>query len=120
MILVGFLIDESAPKRLALWIRKQGHSAYTLHDFNASGVKNGEVIKLALNLNAIIITCDEDFIIQKKDLQSKLKIILFKLRVRKFENIKNLWDKFYESFIINLKEPGLLIITDFDCKYIKF
>ena len=57
-----FLLDENVPVSIKKVIHTLGYEALTLHDFDKFGIQNGEVAKLALNENAIIITLDSDFL----------------------------------------------------------
>jgi predicted nuclease of predicted toxin-antitoxin system len=50
-----FLLDENVPISIKKVIQDNGFKAFTLHDFNMLGIKNGKVAELALNNNAIIL-----------------------------------------------------------------
>ena len=53
---MNFLLDENVPISIKNLIHGLGFDAFTLHDFDMLGIKNGEVAKLALKEEAIIIT----------------------------------------------------------------
>ena len=70
-----FLLDENMPISIKKIIRDLSYEVFTLHDFNMLGIQNGEVAKLALKENAIVITLDSDFLQLNKALQKKSRII---------------------------------------------
>ena len=61
-----FLLDENMPKRVGIWLKKTGHQSITLKDLKKTGIKNGDVAREAIRMDAIILTCDEDFLSLKK------------------------------------------------------
>jgi hypothetical protein len=68
---MNFLLDENISKRLAIWLKEQGYEAITLQKLNLLGIKNGSVAELAIQENAIILTCDRVYpTVQKARMQS--------------------------------------------------
>ena len=85
-----FLLDENIPKRIANWLKEQGYVAITLYKLNLLGIKNGSVAELAIQENAIILTCDRDFLRMKKALQIQLRMIYFNLENPNFNALSGI------------------------------
>lgn len=109
--ILKFLVDENVPLSIKKVISDLGYGVKTLKDFNKLGITNGEVAKIAINEDAIIITFDSDFLSLKKYLQVKSKIIYINIHPRDPKvaqelvriNIKNCIDK--------LTKFGKIILT---------
>lgn len=107
-----FLLDENVPVSIKKVINTLGHKALTLHDFDMLGIQNGEVAKLALNENVIIITLDSDFLRLKKTLQKKRRIIYIKIHPRDPKKIRDIINNNLKNIIPKLKSPCILTITE--------
>lgn len=105
-----FLIDESAPKRLNPLLKAREHQSQTLHELSSLGISNGEVAKYAIESNAILISCDADFITFKKEIQRQIKVIYFKVHPRNFTIIKAKIIENLEIALKELKRPGIFTI----------
>lgn len=70
---MNFLLDENVPRSLKQFLQKKGHSILLLDELNMRGAVNGEVAKLSIEKNAIIITFDSDFLKLKKDIEKKIR-----------------------------------------------
>ena len=115
---MNFLFDENIPKRLAKWLKDKGHNSITLQKLKLLGIKNGSVAKLAIQENAIILTCDRDFIQMKKRLQNKLQVIYFNLEIPNFENIRGVLSANLDVFLEYLDKPGAILVKDDKIEYI--
>jgi predicted nuclease of predicted toxin-antitoxin system len=58
-----FIVDAQLPRRIALWLRGQGHDAlHTLDLPDANHTTDAEIIALALREARIVVTKDADFV----------------------------------------------------------
>jgi len=57
-----FLLDAQLPPRLALLFKGHGHEASHVVDHAAVSADDSEIWRLASELNAVIVTKDEDFV----------------------------------------------------------
>ena len=109
-----FLLDENVPISIKDIIHDLGFDVFTLHDFNMLGIQNGEVAKLALKEQAIIITLDSDFLQLNKSLQKKSRIIYIKIHPRDPKKIRELVHNNLKKYASKLNVPCKLIITEGD------
>lgn len=58
-----FLIDAQLPPALARWIENQGYVAEHVHDFAGERATDRFLWRYAANVDAVIITKDEDFVL---------------------------------------------------------
>jgi len=58
---MNFLLDENLPFALIEILTQRGHTAFHVKKLGKIGIVNGEVYKLAIELNAWLITRDKDF-----------------------------------------------------------
>jgi predicted nuclease of predicted toxin-antitoxin system len=56
-----FLLDENMPFDLIDAIAKKGHTTHHVKKLGKTGIVNGEVYRLAIELDAWLITRDKDF-----------------------------------------------------------
>ncbi|MBL8549702.1 MAG: DUF5615 family PIN-like protein [Hyphomonadaceae bacterium] len=56
-----FLIDQQLPRRLAVWIRGQGHEAHHIRDLGMEHADDRAIWTEAHARGAVIVTKDEDF-----------------------------------------------------------
>ena len=73
---MNFLLDENVPGILKKILREEGHVVSTLKDLELSQLVNGELAKFAMDRDNILITFDADFILLKKEIRRKLKVML--------------------------------------------
>ena len=111
---MNFLLDENVPISVKEVILDLGFNVFTLHDFNKLGIQNGEVAKLALRENAIIITLDSDFLKLNKNLQKKSRIIYIKIHPRDPKKVKELLHNSLKKYISKLDSPCKIVITEND------
>ena len=55
-----FLVDECTGPGVARWLRKQGHTVFSVHE-EARGITDEEIIQKAFAEDWILITNDKDF-----------------------------------------------------------
>lgn len=55
-----FLVDECTSKRVAQWLRQEGHEVFSVYE-EARGISDEEIIRKAFADNWILITNDRDF-----------------------------------------------------------
>ncbi len=58
-----FLVDANLPPALARWIVSQGHEAHHVSDFGLEAMSDRAIWTRARELDASIVTKDEDFIL---------------------------------------------------------
>ncbi len=56
-----FLVDAQLPPAFARWICEQGHDAQHVEDIGLRHADDAPIWQYALNINAVILTKDEDF-----------------------------------------------------------
>ncbi|MBI2628970.1 DUF5615 family PIN-like protein [Candidatus Pacearchaeota archaeon] len=109
-----FLLDENAHNNLLSFLKKLGHDVI----FCPKGIKNGEVFKLAITKERIIISQDTDFSKPPySSLEHHFGIILLRIPPNKVDlqknAILNLLKKFSEY---ELKGRVILLISDKEFK----
>jgi len=114
---MNFVLDENVSKKLVKWLKNKGHHATTLHELNQLGIKNGSVAELAIQENAIILTCDRDFLQIKKELQMKSRIIYFHLDIPDYTNIIKILTSKLPEFIKFLCKPGTISVQEGTIEY---
>lgn len=62
--MANFLIDAQLPPALALRLAEHGHEAAHVNDIGLGAAGDNMIAKEAINRNAILVTKDEDFIVQ--------------------------------------------------------
>jgi predicted nuclease of predicted toxin-antitoxin system len=60
---VKFLVDANLPPALVRWLASQGHEAYHASDFVLEAMSDRAIWARARELDACIVTKDEDFIL---------------------------------------------------------
>ena len=58
-----FLVDANLPPALAQWLASEGHEAQHVADLGMAAMPDREIWKRARDLNACIVTKDEDFVL---------------------------------------------------------
>lgn len=57
------IADENVPKRIVKYLRKIGHEVLFIAEEEAlRGIKNRELLRLAQERKAVLLTCDSDFL----------------------------------------------------------
>jgi predicted nuclease of predicted toxin-antitoxin system len=79
---VKFLLDENVPRTIRKFLSDSGYEGNTLQDLGQSGLVNGDVAKLAISMNATILTFDSDFLTLKKSVQRQIRVIYIKMHPR--------------------------------------
>ena len=58
-----FLVDAQLPRRIALWLREQGHDAlHTLDLPDENRTTDVQIVELALRERRVVVTKDADFV----------------------------------------------------------
>lgn len=114
---MNFLLDENVPLSVKKAIENFGYKTLTLQDENKLGARNGEVAKLSIEKNAVIITLDSDFLSLKQQIQKKCKIIYIKLHPRDPKIIEKIIKEYLEDAIAKLNKPGKITLTKKDIKF---
>ncbi len=112
-----FLLDENVPHELRQVLQKKGHECVTLSELKSVGISNGEVVRVAHEQQAIIITCDDDFIHLNKERQSITRVIFIHIYPSDPRTILKLVEHHLSFCIYKLRQPGKVIITETDCSY---
>ena len=106
-----FLLDENVPKSLGKFLKEEEYEVDTLQSLKKQGISNGKVAELALKINAIILTFDQDFTLLSKDLQSKSRVIYIKIHPRDPKIALDLLKKYLNDAISILTKPDTVKIT---------
>lgn len=98
---IKFLIDECVLGKTKKLLEKQGYVAISIQELDKASATNGEVVSLAKNQDAILITNDLDFAnLILYPLGTHPGIIVLRLRSETPESI----DKLHEVLLHLLKE----------------
>ena len=106
-----FLVDECAGPVLARWLIEQGHDAFSIYD-HAPGMKDDEILKLALDDDRILITIDKDFgekIFREKHIHHG--IILLRLKDERSKNKIAAMERILTNFAPRIKGQ-FVVVTD--------
>jgi len=116
---LNFLLDENVPFSLKRTIKELGFNVLTLKELKKQGIVNGEVAKLAIKKESIIITFDSDFLTLKKELQNISKIIYIKLHPRDPKVANQLINENLKRCINLLQNAGKVILSKTSCEFKK-
>jgi predicted nuclease of predicted toxin-antitoxin system len=58
---VKFLVDANLPPALARWLASEGHESYHVSDLGMTSMSDRAIWQRACDINACIVTKDEDF-----------------------------------------------------------
>jgi predicted nuclease of predicted toxin-antitoxin system len=108
------LVDENISPLTVEFLRKLGFDVISLIELGNKGITNGELVKLAISKNRIIITLDLDFgEIYYFSSKKKFGAIVIRLKTPTIEDINTVIGKFLEE--IDFEKVDLtksLIILD--------
>jgi Domain of unknown function (DUF5615) len=79
---VRFLIDANLPPALARWLVGEGHEAHHVRDFGLEDKLDREIWQRARDINACIVTKDEDFVFSMRSTVPALPSFGFGLAIR--------------------------------------
>ncbi|NVM30147.1 MAG: DUF5615 family PIN-like protein [Candidatus Helarchaeota archaeon] len=105
-------MDENVPRIIKNSLQNENYEVLTLDQLDMRGVSNGDVAEYSLQIGAIIITFDSDFLKLKKELEKKIKAIYIKLHPRDPKIASQILIKHLNSCLTILKEPGVIILTE--------
>ena len=57
-MILRFLVDECTGPKVAEWLKKHGHDVFSVYE-QSRGIKDEEILKIAVKQNRIIITIFE-------------------------------------------------------------
>ena len=100
-----FLLDENVTSSILKFLRMRKLDVLTLKELNKQGTLNGQVAKLAIENQAIIITFDADYLNLKKSMQEKLRVIYIHMHRMNPSLARNLLEKHLDFCLLNLKQP---------------
>lgn len=117
---IEFLLDENLPFELINFLEKRSYRVDHLKKMGKSGIKNGEVYKIAEQNKAWIITRDVDFeSYYKFKIYNVGGIILFKLSITRTPHLLMTMRKFLDIHEDKLSAKHLIIIEDTGIKIYK-
>jgi len=110
---IKFLLDENMPYALIDLLEKRGFSVDHLKRIGKTGIKNGEVYKLAEKGKMWIVTRDADFQNFHRFAGYNMSgIILFKLTITKTNYLLKTMERFLDNYKDKLSEKHLIIVED--------
>lgn len=112
-----FLPDEMLPRNMLAMLRRHKHVGYLLSDLKKTGISNGAVANLAIQLDAVIITCDSDFLSLNRDLQKKSSIIYLKIHPRDPIVLVRRLEEVLDLIVEQGSQPGKTVITNSDYRH---
>jgi predicted nuclease of predicted toxin-antitoxin system len=115
---VNFLIDENVPINIIPFLTKKGYKCITLQQLKKRGILNGAVVQIAIKSQAILITCDTDFLNLKKELQIPARIVFIYVHPRDPIKIESLLKLNISRCIEELLNPGVMKLTLEEVLYI--
>ena len=110
---IRFLLDENTPYALIDLLEKRGFLVEHLKKTGKSGMKNGEVYKLAEEKKMWIITRDADFQNYYKFITHDIGgVILVKLAITKTDHLLKTIESFLSKHQDKLLEKHLIILEE--------
>jgi len=103
-----FILDENVPSNIKAMLKSYGHEALDMMDLNMLSAKNGEVGKKVVELNAILVTLDEDFLHLKKEIKSTIRVIYIHVHPPNPVVVESVLGSNLNSCIARLKRPGVV------------
>ena len=110
-----FLLDENISPKTAKFIKSLDYDVKTLEDFKMIGCENGEVVKLAMKENRMIITLDMEFGYRFYFLnRRKIGMILLRLKDLRVENVNRVLESLFKKIKNEKKRLGknLIIVEE--------
>lgn len=99
--------------RLADWLRSQGHQAEHLVELGLERASDLEILELAQQNGAVVLTCDRDFAqILANQQRASPSVVLFRLSNYRFELVQARMAAALEQFSTRLEEGCILSIGD--------
>lgn len=118
--MIEFLLDENLPYAPIDFLEQKGYGVNHLKKMGKSGIRNGEVYKIAEQSKLWIITRDVDFESYHKFKTYNVGgIILFKLSITRTPYLLLTMKKFLENHEDKLSSKHLIIIEDTGIKIYK-
>lgn len=109
----GFLLDENISFDAIAVIKKLGYKAEHIKKIDKTGIRNGEVYKIAVAKKLIIITRDSDFeSIVNFDQYNLPGVIVFRLTDSTTKNIIQYIKKILTDYKKDLSTKHLIIVFD--------
>ena len=116
-MIIEFLLDENLPFALIDFLEEKGYRVSHLKTIGKSGIKNGDVYKIAEQNKSWIITRDADFESYYKFKSYDVGgIILFKVSVTRTQYLLGVIKKFLEKHEDKLSKKHLIIIDNVGVK----
>jgi predicted nuclease of predicted toxin-antitoxin system len=108
---------ENVTSSILKFLRSLKHDVLTLKDLHKRGLLNGQVAKLAIENNAIIVTFDEDYSELKNAIQHEIRVIY--IHMQKINPLleRKLLQKHLDYCLEKLNQPGKVIITEKTCSF---
>ena len=111
--MIPILLDENMPYDLIRLFEKYNFLVYHIKKLGKSGIKNGEVYLLSLELNAWIVTRDSDFDnIFMFQHYSPAGIIIVKSKITTISYLIDLFQTILEKKVIEFAKQQLIVLNE--------
>ena len=118
--MISVLLDENMPFNLIELFEKVGHITYHVKKLGKTGIKNGEVYKLSLELKAWIITRDSDFEnLAKFEQYDPYGVVVIKTNITTSVFLRKLFKTLLEKKSIDFSQQQLIVIDEDGIKILK-
>ena len=111
--MISFLLDENIPYSLIDFLERREYKVYHIRKLGKSGIRNGEVYQLAVDLSAWIVTRDKDFRSHSKFLRYKVPGIIIlesEEELTRVEVVRE-FDQFLKTHADKLNEKQLIVLN---------
>ena len=106
------LLDENIDIRFKSLFNREAHTVFTVKDMNWLGIKNGKLLKLAIdNLFDLFITADKNFVNQQNLIDITINILVLNVRFNILKNITPLYEDILK-LISNPFQEKIIILSD--------
>jgi len=105
------LLDQNVPANFIPMLLDIGHEVITLKQLGQTHAKNGDVGKIGIDQDAIIITFDKHFLSLKQELQQQSRIIYISMYPRDPIREAGLFREKLSICLGKLKKPGVVTLT---------
>ncbi|HEV2298195.1 MAG TPA: DUF5615 family PIN-like protein [Candidatus Acidoferrales bacterium] len=85
------LIDECAPRALAIFLSSRGHECQTVQEAGWAGKQNGELLKLAEAAFDVLVTVDANFPYQRDTSGHGIAIVILSARTNRLADLSPLF-----------------------------